>query len=408
MLMVHNNEAIVEGGQFLVDRKFHDGLSFMVTQMGERITTVNPRWTKRLPIMDMVRIPMEQLPYNVLLVDFAGNGELTSQSRSALEQEIARARLVIGQSFGSGEIARRLNVPYVALVEYDLATQLVVGTAQLTNPFHKWARSLRIMLDYFTRQVHDLKGAAAVHCNGYPIYHASRPLSDNRLLYLDSRLLSSSVIAPSQLETRLLLSATRPLRLLYSGRFAPMKGVIDVVKAVIECQRNGVDVELSLFGQGDDRGKIEALIGEAPRPHKIQVHEPVEFAVLMNIAKEHDAFVCCHVQSDPSCSYVESMGAGLPIVGYDNRMWMELQRQSEAGLVVRMHDIGALVEAIALLAQDHDLLAVLSRKARKFAAAHCFEAETNKRIVSMREVLSPITRNSLHRAGYSEGDNSAC
>ena len=396
MLMIHSNYAAIEDGLFVVDRKFHDGLSFMASRLNRRIATANPRWLGYPAIMDMIRIPLDELAYDVLILDLGEQGQLTEASRGLLDAKINEAGLVIGQSFQAGEASRRLGIPYVALVEYDLGTQLVAGTAGLTNPVRKMVRSLRIIGDYHTRQKTDLRGAFAVHCNGYPIYQATNGLNENRLLYLDSRLSSSAVITKSQLDDRLASAQARPLRLLYSGRFTAMKGVVDVVKVAIECQRQNVEVEVSLYGQGEDREQIISLISSAPYPERICVFEPVEFPRLMEIAKEYDLFICCHLQSDPSCTYIESFGAGLPIVGYGNRMWTALQAQSQAGTVTKMHDINAVVASIADLAADRAQLAMMSHNAREFCLTHSFEAETQKRVNSMNDAIVEVFSNRGH------------
>jgi len=388
MLMVHSNVALVDRQNLLVDRKFHDGMSFMVRNLGRRIVSVHPKWSGTNPIMDKVNVPLADLPYDVLVLDIDGRGKLTRSSTTLLKDAVANAELVVGQSMGAAKIARLAKVPYMTVEEYDLPTQIVAGTAQLKSPLRKLVRGLRIRLDYYTKQARDSQYALGIHSNGYPAYNAVAHLNNNRLLYLDSRLLAASVIASDELERRVSTLGARPLRLLYSGRLTAMKGVLDAVKATIICQRAGMNVELSLYGQGEDQEQIENLISTAPYPHLITVHHAVEFPKLMAIAKSFDLFVCCHVQSDPSCTYVESFGAGLPIVGYNNAMWSALEAHAAAGIVCKMHDVNGLANSIVNLSLDHVRLAQLSRNARKFAVEHSFEVEIDKRIGSFRAALS--------------------
>ena len=158
-----------------------------------------------------------------------------------------------------------------------------------------------------------------------------------------------------------------------------MKGTDDALRAGLECLRRGLDVEMHLYGQGSLRAQLQQLAGQAAPPGRIHVHDAVPFPELARIARTFDVFVCCHVQSDPSCTYLESFGAGLPIVGYGNRMWRRLAEHSGAGYVTPMGRPASIAAAIQRLASDPAALADLSAKALAFAREHCFEREFAKR-----------------------------
>ncbi|MEZ4290401.1 MAG: hypothetical protein R3E53_07630 [Myxococcota bacterium] len=110
---------------------------------------------------------------------------------------------------------------------------------------------------------------------------------------------------------------------------------------------------------------------------------------LVERSAEADLFVCCHVQDDPSCTYLEASGAGLPIAGYGNRMWRHFAAAAGSGVVTPMKRPVALAEAIGDLLAAPDRLATLSRRARAFALEHCFEREFEKRVDAIRPYLGP-------------------
>src|SRR5690606_34570637 len=91
-----------------------------------------------------------------------------------------------------------------------------------------------------------------------------------------------------------------------------------------------------------------------------------------------DVFLSCHRQGDPSCTYLESMGCGTPIVGYDNEMWRELSVASGGGWTVRMGDVDAIVRRLASLTTEDILSAGASALA--FAKAHDFDQEFRRRM----------------------------
>jgi colanic acid/amylovoran biosynthesis glycosyltransferase len=96
--------------------------------------------------------------------------------------------------------------------------------------------------------------------------------------------------------------------------------------------------------------------------------------------------VCCHIQNDPSCTYLESMGAGLPIVGYDNRMWKGVLKASSAGYASPMHRPGQVADGVAALSNPAQLRN-LSVKALSFAKSHTFEREYQKRVDAINSAV---------------------
>jgi colanic acid/amylovoran biosynthesis glycosyltransferase len=71
-------------------------------------------------------------------------------------------------------------------------------------------------------------------------------------------------------------------------------------------------------GRGNLTAEMLRLAGQLAG--KIITRDAVPYAEFVNISRCLDVFVCCHIQIDPPCTYLESYGAGLPIVGYANRM----------------------------------------------------------------------------------------
>src|SRR3954453_7019599 len=183
------------------------------------------------------------------------------------------------------------------------------------------------------------------------------------------------VIDEEALHRRLQQRPDRRPRLLFSGRFEPAKGALDVVLAAIDCQHRGLDFELHLYSQGSQRPAIDRAVAEHGLADKVFVHDAVPYPELVEVARGCDLFVCCHIQDDPSCTYLESMGCGLPVIGYGNAMWLAMCADSRAGVVTPLGAPDALAEAIVRLLADPGRLDDLSLRARSFAVEHAFERE---------------------------------
>ena len=139
---------------------------------------------------------------------------------------------------------------------------------------------------------------------------------------------------------------------------------------------------------------MDRLIADRGLSGRVKIHDPVPFPRLLGIAKECDVFLCCHVQGDPSCTYLESMGCGLPIVGYSNAMWRAMQTESRAGVATALGDPGGIAEALAGMLSTAGEIDALSLRARAFAAEHTFEKEFARRTDSLNQLLLSLDRNS--------------
>ena len=74
------------------------------------------------------------------------------------------------------------------------------------------------------------------------------------------------------------------------------------------------------------------------------------------------------------------MGCGLAVIGYANRMWSALCRESGAGWSAPLGDTDALTGAIVQATRDRERLAACCRAARDFALQHSFEREFKHRV----------------------------
>lgn len=385
LTMIHHNPFRVDGGVLSVDRKFLTGMRLYAQSLDTQLMAVNPEMTGGRANMDMVDVACKNLGFQVMTISL----DKQHEARARLREQIARSSLVYGSPYlGWTEIAKSLGVPYILTLEYDLKTQFITSGLTANNPIKRYVRSLRAAKRYLAHDIPAMRRAAALHCNGYPIYEEARLFNANRLLYLDSRMSADMVIAGEQLEQRLQQLGSRPLRLLFTGRYEHMKGADQSLLVALECLRRGLDVEMHCYGQGSLREAMLQLARQSPHANRVHVHSPLTYPELAERAREFDIFVCCHVQNDPSCTYLETFGAGVPIVGYANRMWRHLCAASHGGRATQMGRIDAAVDEIAYLQANPQVLKALSRHAREFALAHTFESEFSLRIESIKEEIA--------------------
>ena len=387
LTMIHSNSARVEGGLFRVDRKFHVGMLQYASAVDVPLVTVHPESVAGRDAIDTIEVPCNELPYRVLTIKVDANRRPVEDQKHLLEQQIAQSDLVYGSGMGSSAMARFHRVPYILIHEYDLQTQIVVASTQVSSVLRQVIRALKVTWKYATETLPDARRAQSIHCNGYPIHDELCWVNDERLLYLDSRMSADMVISRDALTQRLSSRRGRRLRLLYSGRYERLKGAVDAVKVAIAATSRGLDVEMHCYGAGGEGSAMKRLVQQASMDGRIWIHDPVTYPELVELSRGFDVFVCCHVQGDPSCTYLESFGAGLPIVGYGNRMWRRLSEHSGAGRWSPLKRPERVVDELQRVISDDALLESMSWKAREFALTHSFEREYELRTAALNKAL---------------------
>ena len=385
LTMIHSNSARIDNGMLRVDRKFLTGMRLYAEHIDRPLMTIHPEMDAIDQTMDLVEVQCKDLGFEVIIIKKNADPR---ETKAWLQKQIGRSLLVYGSGFGSAKIARQLGIPYILVLEYDLRTNVTMNAMQVQSLARRGVRSLRCIKRHIGEDIPSMRGARGLHCNGYPVYDESRFFNPNRLLYLDSRMSPAMVITEQQLEDRLRQRSDRPLRLLFSGRYERVKGADDSVRVAIECLKRGLDIELHTYGQGSLRDTMRQLASQSPVSNRIHVHDAIPYPELVQRAREFDLFVCCHIQSDPSCTYLESFGAGLPIVGYANRMWQRLSASSESGYASPIGRPAAVADDVARLIADATMLAEMSRRARAFALDHTFEREFSLRTDAIKKELA--------------------
>jgi glycosyltransferase involved in cell wall biosynthesis len=166
-----------------------------------------------------------------------------------------------------------------------------------------------------------------------------------------------------------------------------MKGADHLVLVARELRRRGIAFTMDIYGDGD---LASALRTSAVRwglqdVVRLQGFLDFETGLVPRVSQSADLFVCCHRQGDPSCTYLETMSCGIPIVGYDNEAFHGILALSGAGWEVKMDDPRLIAETIATLSQHRERIAQASHAARRFGAAHPFEATFRRRIDHLLE-----------------------
>ena len=280
------------------------------------------------------------------------------------------------------DLCRREGRRCVLAIEYTFPTRLDILRLEGRSLPRKVYGGLWLLAAERRRRA-AMRRADGLQANGYPAWDAYGALSDNRMLYLDNRMRGDLFATDAEMQSRAeRLRAQKPLRLIYSGRLEALKGVQDLVPLAVDLRRGGLDFSLDVFGTGSlEQGLRDDISGQG-LGDCVRFHGPVDFETeLVPHARAHaDIFLSCHRQSDPSCTYIESMGCGLAVAGYDNAMLSRLVGESDAGWCVPLGQPAKLAERLIAANGDRASIAARCSKARDFSARHDFTTEFRRRM----------------------------
>jgi glycosyltransferase involved in cell wall biosynthesis len=272
-----------------------------------------------------------------------------------------------------------LGVPTVVVAENPALERLryALPGSRLVNRPRMVAGALRQELV----QRSMVKRASALVCNGWNAWRwyerlGRRAHAHDPLLVFDSRLPLGRV---AHARARLVESSRHvgPLRLGFSGRLHPAKGPHYAVAASRELESRGVRHTLTIFGAGPMEADLRRSAGPS-----VQFADEIAFdPVWMDrVADEIDLMLLPHIQGDPSGTYLESAGLGVPVVGFENAAMSGFAREAGFAWTARERTGAALADVVERLSENRTEVRRAALAGVEFAEAHAFEKAFDARV----------------------------
>lgn len=367
---------------FELTKKFVDGVSEYVKRWHGPVVVLVSRAQSPSSNLDTMLVKPGEVSFGL---------QWRQENDAKLSERIADAELVLAtlvhRNTGLSQLCRQLNVPVVYITEYSVDTRCQIVRAETTNPLLRWRRqSWTKRLERRYEQA--VRCADGVQCNGTPTFRAYQSINRRPLLYFDSRVRQEMLACSKQIQERTgqLLSGG-PLRLVFSGRLIAMKGADHLPLVAGELDQLGVPFTMDICGAGDQVDRIAAKIRNLNLMERVQLRGVLDFEsqLLPHILRNADLFVCCHRQGDPSCTYLETMACGVPIIGYDNEALRGIVQTSGVGWATPMDQPKRLAQRIAQLNQDRLSLAEAAYAVLAFASQHTLEQTMDRRVEHLQQ-----------------------
>ncbi|MFB9222927.1 glycosyltransferase [Paracoccus cavernae] len=385
--------VVVDEGHLRIDDKFVAGMDMHARHWDGPITAVVCAGkASDLPFSSVY--PIDELGFRVKVLPEGAAPETALEKGPGLV--LASADMT--EQLALGDAAKALGLSVVYGIEYTLDTRMRIAMIDKRRGYLRrlWSVVWNYRQERRRKQV--LRQADGIQMNGFPAASEYSALNSYALRYLDNRMQKPMFATTRDMVARQRHhEAAGPLRLIHSGRLEPLKGAHLLLPLAELLVARGVPFTLAIYGDGSLAEGMRAQIAQKGLGKHVSLHGPLPFeSGLVPVSRmEADLFISCHVQSDPSCTYLEAMGCGLPVLGFDNQMLSPLVLHSNGGWTVPMNQLRQMAEQIGALAKDRKQLLDHAEAALTYARRHDAESEFEARMAHLARVFKQTDRSDL-------------
>lgn len=173
------------------------------------------------------------------------------------------------------------------------------------------------------------------------------------------------------------LDRTKPIRILFCGRFVEKKGLPYALKAMGDLIKKYENIQLRVIGDGPERRNIIKLIDQYKLNNHVQL---LGFKSHVEVLQELQT---AHILVQPSITaqngdseggapviLLEAQAMGIPVVATRHADIPNVVLDGKTGLLVPERDASALAGALEILIKDPDRINFMSRQGREHIKQH--------------------------------------
>jgi len=168
------------------------------------------------------------------------------------------------------------------------------------------------------------------------------------------------------------------VRIVAAGRLHPKKGFDVLIRAVAHLRAWELDVVCEIAGEGDERGKLEALIAELDLADCVRLLGWTQD--VPGFLATGDIFAFPSHQEGFPLTLLEAMAVGLPVVASEIDGPMEMLRDRANGRLVPEDDADRLAEALGELIADRPAALAMGEAAREMVLADYGPSQLARRL----------------------------
>jgi glycosyltransferase involved in cell wall biosynthesis len=156
-----------------------------------------------------------------------------------------------------------------------------------------------------------------------------------------------------------------PLRVLFAGRLSAAKNVDVLIRAIAQLRAEGVELECTVVGDGNQRANLEQLVRELGVQSHVRLAGGMDTGRVLDYYEESDVLVLASETEGWPKAIAEAMAFGLVCVGSDRGLVPEMLGEGR-GFVVRPRDLEGLVDVLRGIAANPAALPEMSARAAEW------------------------------------------
>lgn len=177
---------------------------------------------------------------------------------------------------------------------------------------------------------------------------------------------------------------TSDLRLINVGRLDPIKGQKYLIEIVKKLDEQGVNVQLSIIGEGDERENLETLILNYGLVNKVILLGAKSQEEIRDHLQNSDLYLFTAVpvkggrRETQGLATLEAQACGVPVIAYDSGGIKYTINNGLTGFVFEEYEIDKIVQKIIYLNENKELMKNMSRQCISFIEENYSENELIK------------------------------
>jgi glycosyltransferase involved in cell wall biosynthesis len=218
----------------------------------------------------------------------------------------------------------------------------------------------------------------------------------------------NGIDVPTETQLRARPGWNLPLRLLYVGRLVgQQKGLLRLPAIVAECRRRGLDVRLTVIGDGEDRQSLEQAFAAADVTDWVEMRGFQPNPIALEAMREHHLLLLPSNREGLAIAPLEAQANGcVPIVSRLPGSSDVGVEEGVTGLLVQADDIGGYVDGIASFADAacwQAFSTAAAARARRLFSSEAMAGQYVRLFEELRQGKYPLPtpRSVLRQQGYS-------
>ena len=182
---------------------------------------------------------------------------------------------------------------------------------------------------------------------------------------------------------------TDPARLICVGRLAPEKGHADLLAALAQLRRRGLQCHLDIIGDGPTEASLRDLVECLGLAGQVRFHGYVAYGQpLFDLYGQAGILVVPSLTEGFPQVINEGLSVGLPVVATSVGGIPGFLSDGDTALLVPPQDPGALADAIERLVRDANLREGLRRRGRALMADNTLEANRGRVLEAIHHAIA--------------------